>query len=663
MKRPKNTHKGISRRDFLNGVSLGIAGTLAPIDLLHPLDPLSDYYPPLLKGIRGNHPGSFNDAHKLAFTGSGFVDEAEDLGESYDLIVVGGGISGLSAAHFFKERTGKVPKILILDNHDDFGGHAKRNEFVVNDRTMLAYGGSQSVESPSYYEEVSKKLLSDLGIDFEKFYTAYDFDYFKNRKLDTGFYFDKATYGVSRIVKNVPSFRYDLTYKESIKPDNIQKVASQLPISDQSKEEFIRLFLDQTDFFPEVSLEEKYYLLDNMSYEDYLRTYHKIGDEVIGLFHSLLWGLWGVGNDSIPASGCWGDGLPGFAGLGFTEEDGSSDEINDQKNLMYDIENFDESIRDYMSKNELSNEPYIFHFPDGNATIARLLVRKLIPNSIPGNTMEDIVTAKADYSMLDKPGQDTNIRLNSTVVSTTNTKDGVEIIYAKQGTLYKVHAKQCILACNNGIIPDLCPQLPEQQKEALKYNVKVPLVWVQVAMKNWRMIEKKGVHTLQCPNCFYNSFYVDYPVSLGDYQFPQTFEDPVVFMMQHVPTRPNQGYTNREQYRLGRYDILKMTYQDYEDKLFDQLRGMFGKDFDEDDVAAITVNRWAHGYSYEYNNLFDAEYFDGEMPGSLDDERYPHVMGRKPFGNIAIANSDAQGSAYVDAAITQADRAVWELLS
>ena len=663
MKQPKDRQKGISRRDFLNGVSLGIAGTLAPIHLLKPSDLLSDYYPPLLTGIRGNHPGSFNYAHKLAFTGSGFIEEAEDLDESYDLIVVGGGISGLSAAHFFKERTGKVPKILILDNHDDFGGHAKRNEFVVNGRTMLAYGGSQSVESPSYYEEVSKKLLSDLGIDFEKFYTAYDFDYFKNRKFDTGFYFNKATYGVSRIVKNVPSFRYDLTYKESIKPENIQRVASQMPISEQSKKEFIRLFLDQTDFFPELSLEEKYYLLDNISYEDYLRNYHKVGDEVIGLFHSLVWGLWGVGNDSIPATGCWGDGLPGFSGLGFTDEEGSSDEINDQKNLMYDIETFDDSIRDYMSKNELSNEPYIFHFPDGNATIARLLVRKLIPNSIPGNNMEDIVTAKADYSMLDKPGQDTNIRLNSTVVSATNTKDGVEIIFAKQGALYKVHAKQCILACYNGIIPDLCPQLPEKQKEALKYNVKVPLVWVQVAMKNWHMLAKKKVHTLQCPNCFYNSFYVDFPVSLGDYQFPQTFEDPVVFMMQHVPTRPNQGYTSREQYRLGRYDILKMTYQDYEDKLFDQLRGMFGKDFDEDDVAAITVNRWAHGYSYEYNNLFDAEFFGGEMPDSLDDERYPHVIGRKPFGNIAIANSDAQGSAYVDAAITQADRAVWELLS
>ena len=653
----------ITRRDFLNGVSLGIAGTIAPIDFLKSQGIDIDYYPPVLTGIRGNHPNSFNYAHKLAFTGSGFIDEVKDTGESYDLIVVGGGISGLSAAHFFKDRTEQIPKTLILDNHDDFGGHAKRNEFVVNERTMLAYGGSQSIESPSYYEEVSKKLLSDLGIDFNKFYQAYDFDYFKNRGLDTGFYFNKTTYGVSQIVKNVPTFRYDLTYKDSIKPDNIQRVASQLPISDQSKEEFTRLFLDQTDFFPDLSLEEKYYLLDNISYEDYLRQYHKVGEEVIGIFHSLLWGLWGVGNDAIPAIGCWGDGLPGFAGLGFSGDEESSEETNYQENLMYDVDTVDESIRDYVSKNVLSNEPYIFHFPDGNATIARLLVRQLIPHSIPGNNMEDIVTAKADYSMLDVPGQDTNIRLNSTVVSATNIKDGVEIVYANQGVLYKVHAKQCILACNNGIIPDLCPQLPEKQKEALKYNVKVPLVWVQVAMKNWHMIEKKKVHVLQCPDSFYNSFYVDFPVSLGDYQFPQTSEDPVVFMMQHVPTRPNQGHTNREQYQLGRYDILKMTYQDYEDKLFDQLKGMFGEDFDENDVAAVTVNRWAHGYSYEYNNLFDAEYFGGEMPESQNDERYPHVIGRKPFGNIAIANSDALGIAYVDAAISQADRAVNELLN
>ena len=142
-----HNNDGITRRDFLNGVSLGIAGSLAPIDLLYTADTPLVYYPPTLTGIRGNHPGSFDYAHKLAFGGSDFINEVEDLGESYDLIVVGGGISGLSAAHFFKERTKKIPKVLILDNHDDFGGHAKRNEFFVNNRTMLAYGGSQSIES------------------------------------------------------------------------------------------------------------------------------------------------------------------------------------------------------------------------------------------------------------------------------------------------------------------------------------------------------------------------------------------------------------------------------------------------------------------------------------------------------------------------------------
>jgi len=106
-----------------------------------------------------------------------------------------------------------------------------------------------------------------------------------------------------------------------------------------------------------------------------------------------------------------------------------------------------------------------------------------------------------------------------------------------------------------------------------------------------------------------------------------------------------------------------MSYQDYEDKILDQLKGMFGSDFNEDDVAAITVNRWAHGYSYEYNSLFDNDFFGGTMPDSMDDERYPHVIGRKSFGNISIANCDAAGSAYVDASIMQADRAVNELLS
>ena len=648
----------ITRRDFINGVSYGLAASVAPIDFLKAknIDPFK--YPPALMGIRGNHPGSFDHAHRLALAGGNFLEEVTDLGESNDLIVVGGGISGLSAAYFYQERTASNQNILILDNHDDFGGHAKRNEFQVDGREMLTYGGSQSIESPSYYEEVSKKLMVDLGIDFQKFYTAYDFDYFKNRGLTSSFFFNKETYGENKIVRNVPNYRYDINHKNNTKPENIKKVVKEMPISDKSKDEFARLFLDKTDFFPEMALEEKFYHLENMSYEEYLRKYHKVGDEVVGLFHTMLWSLWGVGTESIPAFGAFSDGLPGFSGLGFTEEEGTTEPENE----MYDISTYDETIEGFMSKNEVSDEPYIFHFPDGNATIARLLVRKMIPNAISGSTMEDIVTAKADYSQLDLPDQNTRIRLDSTVISAKNVNDGVEVIYVNQGKLYKVSGKKCILACYNGIIPELCPELPKKQKEALKYNVKVPLVWIQVAMKNWHMFANKGISRAISPNSFFNNMYIDFPVSIGDYQYPQTFDEPVVFLMNHVPTRPYEGLTNREQHRKGRYDILKLSFQDYEDKIIDHLSAMFGSDFKEEDLAGITVNRWAHGYSYEYNSLFDNAFFDGRMPDSMNNERYPHVMGRKPIGNISIANSDSGGSAYVDAAIVQADRAVNELL-
>ena len=648
----------ITRRDFINGVSYGLAASAAPIDFLkaNDIDPYK--YPPALTGIRGNHPGSFDHAHRLALAGGKFFDEVIDLGETNDLIVVGAGISGLSASYFYQERTSSKQKILILDNHDDFGGHAKRNEFQVNGREMLTYGGSQSIESPGSYEDVSKKLMVDLGIDVQKFYDAYDFDYFKSRGLSSSFYFNEKTYGQNKIVHNVPNYRYDINHKENIKPENIKKVVKEMPISDQAKKEFTRLFLDRTDFFPDMTLEEKFYYLENISYEEYLKKHHKVDEEVIGLFHTMLWSLWGVGTESIPAFGAFSDGLPGFSGLGFTDEDDSSE----PENQMYDISAYDENIEGYMSKNEISDEPYIFHFPDGNATIARLLVRKLIPNAISGNTMEDIVTAKADYSQLDLPEQETNIRLDSTVISAKNVSGGVEVIYINQGKLYKVSGKKCILACYNGIIPDLCPELPKKQKKALKYNVKVPLVWVQVAMKNWHMFAKKGIARALCPNSFFNNMYIDFPVSIGDYQYPQSFDDPVVFLMNHVPTRPYEGLTNREQHRKGRYDILKLSFQDYEDKVISQLTAMFGSDFKEEDLAGITVNRWAHGYSYEYNSLFDNAFFDGRMPDSLNNERYPHVIGRKPIGNISIANSDSGGSAYVDAAIVQADRAVNELL-
>src|SRR5882724_5822051 len=126
-------HRRITRRDFLNGVAVTAGAAMLPGNAFaFGADSQTPYYPPALTGLRGSHPGSFDAAHALR--DGTFWDTAgkpADTGETYDLVIVGGGISGLSAAHFYRKTAGPQARILILDNHDDFGGHAKRNEFRV----------------------------------------------------------------------------------------------------------------------------------------------------------------------------------------------------------------------------------------------------------------------------------------------------------------------------------------------------------------------------------------------------------------------------------------------------------------------------------------------------------------------------------------------------
>jgi len=164
----------ITRRDFLNGIALGVAagGTLSPLEIL--AQQTGGRYPPALTGLRGNHPGSFEVSHQLAWTGERWPIPDRLTDDVYDLIVVGGGISGLSAAFFHQQRSGGSSRVLVLDNHDDFGGHAKRNEFTVDGQTLIGYGGSQSIDTPSGYSPAASRLLVDLGIDVQRFYDYFD---------------------------------------------------------------------------------------------------------------------------------------------------------------------------------------------------------------------------------------------------------------------------------------------------------------------------------------------------------------------------------------------------------------------------------------------------------------------------------------------------------
>jgi len=446
----------ISRRDFLNGMALSLAaGTaLSPAEILaqSPGQELP-YYPPGLTGMRGSHDGSFEVAHALAVDGRTFSRPREQTENTYDLIVVGGGISGLSAAKFFRDRYDGPSRILVLDNHDDFGGHARRNEFDVDGKKLLCYGGSQSIDSPSSYSKVARQLLKDLSIDPNRFYDYFDQDYFKSRGLKNGIFFDRKTYGVDRVQVNpLPGFLGD-----NLSEAELEAAVRSIPISDEDQGELIRLIGGGVDYLDGMSHEEKVKLLRNTSYLEYLEKYAGMPKSVTGILQDTFLVMNSVGWEADSAMNAADYYFPGTWELGVQEHEGEE-------------------------------EPYIFHFPDGNASVARSLVRDLIPGAIPGKTMEDLVTARADYSLLDTPDSDIRIRLSSTVVNAVNTPDGrfVDITYVKNGETYRACARHAVMACYNDVIPSICPEVPDQQVEAIRYSTKIPFVVGSFAIRNWR---------------------------------------------------------------------------------------------------------------------------------------------------------------------------------
>ena len=544
---------------------------------------------------------------------------------------MGGGLSGLAAAHFFLKQKPKA-RILILDNHDDFGGHARRNEFQVGGRTLIGYGGNQSLEAPSGYSDVVKGLLRDLGVDIKRFDTAYDQEFYKRNGLAAGFYFNRRDWGVDRLVPfDLGSFGYFLPLAPS--PLLPEEAVAQMPISQPARREFLRLLVTDQDQIPEIPPDAKEEYLYTLSYRDFLSKHLNIREpEVFTVLQDLTTDS-GVGIEATPAFDALDyAGLPGWDAAGLP-----------------DSEEF---------------EPYIHHFPDGNASIARLLVREMIPAVAPGNTMDDVVTARFDYSKLDRASSPIRLRLESTVVGVEHDGDPesakrVGITYVRGGRAYRVLGHSCVLACDHAMIPYLCPELPAPQREALALQVKTPMLYTTVALRNWQAWKKLGIGAAVAPGSYHINAILDFPVSLGGYSFAKGPDDPIAVHMERFPHRSNEGLTLREQTRIGRREMLTTSFETIERSIRSQLAGMLAAGgFDPArDIEGITVNRWPHGYSYTwYNPLFDPVYEDD------DDERYPHFRARKRFGRIAIANADAGANAMFETAVEQGYRAVTELM-
>jgi len=624
----------INRRDFINGFALSLTAgtTLSPFELLanENLALSSAYYPPAMTGMRGSHKGSYEIAHSLAWAGTKFDEPKHQTDTKYDLIVVGGGLSGLSAAYFYRQRYGKDAKILVIDNHDDFGGHAKRNEFTVDGEKLIGYGGSQSIDTPSSYSAPAKKLLKDIGVITERFYDYYDQDFFGARNLKRGLYFSNDLYGKDHVVENLLRAHLDKNNNDLI------DILSKLPLANESKKALINLLKSKKNYLQdEPSLAKRIALMRATSYSDFLRKFVEVPEEVVLLYRDSHRGLWGVGWDALSTLEAYKANMPGTRYLDLEVK--SANPHN-----MYDRE-----------------EPYIFHFPDGNAGVARALVNKLIPDSMSVDTMEAQVKAKVDYNALDLKSSKVRIRLNSSVVKVEHTSNqrSVNVVYINNGKSYRVVGRHVVMACYNNMLPHLCPELPIEQKEALNYATKIPLVYMSIAVRNWRAFSNLGFHSITIPQPkLMHSFGLDFPVSMGDYNFPQNPNQPTILHGTYVPTDPDKGLSAKEQAINGRRQLYEISFAQFEHDIIEQMQGSLkGGGFDaERDIAGITVNRWPHGYAWEYNDYSD--------PAEYNPYNGPHIKGRARIGRISIANSDASAYAYVDGAIDAADRAVNEQL-
>ncbi len=640
--------RDITRRDFFNGASVAIGGTLfskataaggtppaaaaerrSQAAALPQSSP--DYYPPGLTGLRGSHEGSYEVAHEMR-TGKTW-DRPEETGELYDLIVVGGGLSGLAAAYYFRKALPES-KVLVLDNHDDFGGHAKRNEFWVGDRQVIGHGGAVYITGA--YTPEGKELLADIGLSAERFRQLPDFDrgHYGSMGLQRGVFFDEETFGVDRLAVGEPDSEVSyIGAAASMQP--WAEFLAKTPLSEAVQRDLVRLHEDAHDYLPGLTKEEKIERLRKISYQDYLLEVAEVDPGVIPFFLRRGDPNGAAGIDSYSAWGALRSGLfPGLGGLGIERPD---------RNWLGEEENSLDGI----------------HFPDGNAGVARLIVRWLIPKALPGHTMEDSVATPVRYAALDESDSQVRIRLNSTVVGAKHvgekrTANEVAVTYVRDGKAYRVRGGTCVLACYNSMIPYLCPELPDEQKEALHMAVRRPFVYTSVVVRDWKAFHKLGVSSVHCPGSYYESIDLDWGVSLGDYQCARTPDEPMFLRLIRSPIAP--GLTARDQFRAGREELQTASFETYERNVRELLSRVLGEGgFDPArDIAAITVNRWPHGYAGGANDLYDPEW-------SYD--QAPWVKGRQRFGRITVANTDAAAVCLAQAAFDQAHRAVGELLT
>lgn len=619
------TGTDITRRDFLNGLAFAgvpVAGAAAEAD------PVA-----LRQGLQGQTDAVNATAHAWRDAPQRFRDAAAEMDpEVEDLVVVGAGLSGLSGAHLFRQHAGRPARVLLLDAQDDIGGHARRNEFVSRSGVhLVGYGGSQSLDSPSLFSPATHSLLEGLGITLARFQTEFfDSGWAARHGLTQhGYFFGREGWGEDRLVRHA-------------KDEPAARWLARTPLKPVVQAQLASLLAEPRQVLPQWRTRAaRRDALAGMTYRDFLLRAWRVDPTLLRFFQADTQGYFGVGIDATSALDAWAAGLPGFDGLDL------GDAVDRRMSP---------SGRQLMA----SEDEYVYHFPDGNAGVARALLRALIPSALPGAGMEALVDARIDRTRLDAAGEPVRIRLGATVVGLRHLgppgrAEMVELRYADAaGRVRLVRARQVLLACWHRVIARLTDELPPAQVQALNDQVKVPLIYTTVLLNNWHAWQRAGLHGLSVVDGFWGDVALDFPVSMGSQRFPQSPDQPILLHLGKVVV-PGNGAPAREQAAQGRAMLQGWSFAHLEGQVRSLLQGALGGfGFDAArDIEAITVNRWAHGYAYEYMRPWDRYWPQGPLPCET---------ARRSWGRVAIANADAGAYAYAHSAIDQATRAVQDLL-
>ncbi|MDH2426605.1 NAD(P)-binding protein [Sphaerisporangium sp. TRM90804] len=622
----------ISRRDFFDGVTMvaattalgSLAGRGAPSTPLEgPGRTRSAAHPAAAQGLRGNTPDALAVPHALR-DGRFWerAGEPEPTGERYDLVVVGAGVSGVTAAYAWTRRHPRA-RVLVLDNHDDIGGQARRNEFHPAGRAgpLVSHGGSGGLYAPSEWSRDGRELLADLGVEVSGAGGAGGADpaLYPGLGMHEAVFCDRESFGADRLVRLAPG-RATADW------------VAELPVAARAREELALLYDHPPDWFPGLSGEEKKRRLAALTYTRFLREVCGAHPDVVRFCQTMPSATWAHGADALGALDAWllagRFTYPGFAGLGLDASHPSP----------------------LASTRAARGRAADAHpFPEGNQALVRMMVARMVPGFAGAASAGEITTTRLDRGALDRAGNRVRVRLSSPVVlvradGTVGYFDGARVRTVRGGAV--------VMACGHTMIPYLVQDLPAEQKDAMRQAVRMPLVHATVQLRDWRAWHAAGVHRVRFTGAYWASAELAVPVSTGSYRCPREPGEPVTAHLVHAPAPP--GVSPRDAAAAGRRALAATPYSALEYGVRQQLARLLGPwGFDPArDVEGLTVNRWGHGHAREYTRPWDAFHPAGPLPSDT---------ARRRFGRVAMAGADAVPGGDVDAAVTAACQAVRDL--